>query len=238
MKPTDTNFIGAWWLGYVFGGILAFIVSLPLLAFPFELPDTPTIRKEKRELSDTVPDHNLPHTFKELWPSLKQLLTNRTFMYLSLGGAFEGFAVGSLSTFMPKFIQAQFHLSASQASIYTGLCVVPGGGGGMLIGGFLIKRMKWTCKQVTKACFVIAVLALLSGFILTLGCTNQHFEVPSPTSKGMAKLDSKCNAGCSCDSQDYNPICFTPTQTTYFSKCYAGCTNSSVSNGNVSCYCC
>lgn len=234
MEPDDSNFIGAWWLGYVFGGILAMLVCTPLLAFPKELPDTPAIRKEKQQLSDTVLDHNLPHTFKELLPSLRDLLTNKTFVLLSLGGAFEGFAVGSFSTFLPKFVQAQFHVSASRASIYTGLCVVPGGGGGMLMGGFLLNKFKWTCSQITKACFVIAFVAFLCCGILFIGCSNRHFEIPSPKQSGMDKLNSECNTGCSCNKQDYNPICFKATELTYFSKCYAGCTNYSETSEKAS----
>lgn len=175
LKPEDSNFIGAWWLGYIVGGSLSILVSLPLLAFPKELPGTPEIRAEKQDYTDTVEDDNMPHTLKQLLPSLKALLTNKPFVFLSLAAAFEGFAVGGFSTFLPKFVEAQFRIPAGLASTYTGLVVVPGGCGGMLFGGYLIKRMKWTCDKIIKACFIIASLATLWAAGMFLGCPNRAF---------------------------------------------------------------
>ena len=189
LTPEDANFIGAWWLGYVVGGTLSVLVSLPLLAFPRELPGTPEIRAEKQACSDTVEDHNMPHTLKQLLPSLKALLTNKTFVFLSLAAAAEGFAVGGFSTFMPKFVEAQFRIPAGLASTYTGLVVVPGGCGGMLFGGYLIKRMNWTCDKIIKACFIIASLATLwtAGFFL--GCPNRAYAgVTDPYINRYSKL--------------------------------------------------
>ena len=157
------------------GGSLSILVSLPLLAFPKELPGTPEIRAEKQDYTDTVEDDNMPHTLKQLLPSLKALLTNKPFVFLSLAAAFEGFAVGGFSTFLPKFVEAQFRIPAGLASTYTGLVVVPGGCGGMLFGGYLIKRMKWTCDKIIKACFIIASLATLWAAGMFLGCPNRAF---------------------------------------------------------------
>ena len=151
------------------------MVSFPLLAFPSELPGTPEIRAEKQELSDTVEDSNVPHTLKELLPSLKALLTNKPFVCLALAAAFEGFAVGGFSTFIPKFVEAQFRIPANRASTYTGLVVVPGGCGGMLFGGYLVKKMNWTCDKIIKACFIIAILATLWTAGLFFGCPNREF---------------------------------------------------------------
>lgn len=175
LLPEDSNFIGAWWLGYIVGGLLSILVSLPLIAFPSELPGTSEIRAEKQDCTDFVEDHNMPHTLKQLLPSLKSLLTNKAFVCLSLAAAFEGFAVGGFSTFLPKFVEAQFRLPAGTASTFTGAVVVPGGCGGMLFGGYLIKRMKWTCDKIIRACFIIACLATLWAFGMFLGCPNRAF---------------------------------------------------------------
>ena len=173
--PEDSNFIGAWWMGYVFGGILLLLVSIPMLAFPWELPGTPQIRAEKQSLSDTVQDEQIPHTLKQLLPTLKSLLTNKTFVFLSLAASFEGFAVAGYSTFLPKFVESQFRVSAGSASTYTGLVVVPGGIGGMLLGGILIKKMKWPCDKIIRACFFISVVAFLCSVIGLLGCPDREF---------------------------------------------------------------
>lgn len=229
LTPEDSNFIGAWWLGYVVGGTLSVLVSLPLLAFPRELPGTPEIRAEKQACSDTVEDHNMPHTLKQLLPSLKSLLTNKAFVCLALAGAAEGFAVGGFSTFLPKFVEAQFRIPAGLASTYTGLVVVPGGCGGMLFGGYLIKRMNWTCDKIIKACFIIASLATLWAAGLFLGCPNRAYVgVTDPyinsSSSSLVNITSSCNAMCNCDVKYYSPVCSKEDQLTFYSPCYAGCT--------------
>ena len=175
LTPQDSNFIGAWWLGYIVGGILSILVSLPLIAFPHELPGTPEIRAEKQDCTDYIEDANMPHTLKQLLPSLKSLLMNKTFVFLALAASFEGFAVSGFSTFLPKFVESQFRIPAGLASTYTGLVVVPGGVGGMLFGGYHVKRMKWTCDKIIKACFIIACLATLWAFGMFFGCPNREF---------------------------------------------------------------
>ena len=159
----------------MFGGILSLMVSLPLLAFPWQLPGTSEIRAEKRSFSDTVQDDETPHTLKQLLPALKSLLKNKTFVFLALAAAFEGFAVSGYSTFLPKFVESQFRVSAGAASTYVGLVVVPGGIGGMLLGGLLIKKMKWTCDKIIRACFFISTVAAVFSVIPLLGCPDRKF---------------------------------------------------------------
>ena len=38
MMPGSSVWVGAWWLGFVIAGTLLCIASIPLLAFPSELP--------------------------------------------------------------------------------------------------------------------------------------------------------------------------------------------------------
>jgi len=245
LLPEDSNFIGAWWLGYIVGGLLSILVSLPLIAFPSELPGTSEIRAEKQDCTDFVEDHNMPHTLKQLLPSLKSLLTNKAFVCLSLAAAFEGFAVGGFSTFLPKFVEAQFRLPAGTASTFTGAVVVPGGCGGMLLGGYLIKRMKWTCDKIIRACFIIACLATLWAFGMFLGCPNRAFAgVTHPyvnsTSSALVNITSSCNAACNCDVKYFSPVCSKQDQLTFYSPCYAGCTADNILGGkryqNCSCF--
>lgn len=154
---------------------MSILVSLPLIAFPEELPGTPEIRAEKKSCSDYMKDDNMPHTLKQLLPTLKSLLTNKPFVFVALAGTFEGFVVSGFSTFMPKFVETQFHVSPGQAATYTGIVVVLGGCSGMLFGGYLIKQMNWTCDQIIKAAFIIAVLATLWVFGMFFGCSNREF---------------------------------------------------------------
>ena len=45
-----------------------------------------------------------------------------------------------MAAFLPKYLESQFDLSPGDAAITVGIIVVPGGVGGTLLGGYLMKR--------------------------------------------------------------------------------------------------
>ena len=55
-------------------------------------------------------------------------------MYLMQKSLFLGMAA-----FLPKYLESQFDLSPGDAAITVGIIVVPGGAGGTLLGGYLMK---------------------------------------------------------------------------------------------------
>ena len=38
MTPNDPAWVGAWWIGFLLGGICFFLIAVPLSGFPMELP--------------------------------------------------------------------------------------------------------------------------------------------------------------------------------------------------------
>ena len=55
------------------------------------------------------------------WPAIVALMKNGPYMCISLAIAAEALAIGGFSTFIPKFIETQFNITASRAALYTGL---------------------------------------------------------------------------------------------------------------------
>ncbi len=51
-----------------------------------------------------------------------RILSNMTFLFVSLSYTAESAIVTAFITFIPKFIESQFGIPASNASIYTGTC--------------------------------------------------------------------------------------------------------------------
>ena len=75
LTPSDKNWVGAWWLGFLIGGGLLFLPTIPLLAFPREFPDTHIRRKEKEKAKDFAGrDVNLRSDLRSVWPALRALL--------------------------------------------------------------------------------------------------------------------------------------------------------------------
>lgn len=53
-----------------------------------------------------------------------RILSNVTFLFVSLSYTAESAIVTAFITFIPKFIESQFGIPASSASIYTGELIV------------------------------------------------------------------------------------------------------------------
>uniref|UniRef100_H3B9X4 Solute carrier organic anion transporter family member 4A1 n=1 Tax=Latimeria chalumnae TaxID=7897 RepID=H3B9X4_LATCH len=104
--------------------------------------------------------------------SILLLLKNPTFIFLCLAGATEATLIAGMSTFGPKFLESQFSLSASEAATLFGYLVVPAGGGGTFLGGFIVKKLKLRCGGIIRLCVLCALISLLAIFVFLIHCPN------------------------------------------------------------------
>ena len=124
LTPSSSSWVGAWWLGYIVG---ATILSIPMFGFSAAFPDTKLLKQKKLELQETIEDdQTLNHDVKSIWPATKALLKNVPFMCICLASASESLAIGGFATFVPKFVETQFHFSASDSSLAAGVIVIVG----------------------------------------------------------------------------------------------------------------
>lgn len=73
-------------------------------------------------LSFSFPPSLPPCPCVELPKAAVRILSNVTFLFVSLSYTAESAIVTAFITFIPKFIESQFGIPASSASIYTGKC--------------------------------------------------------------------------------------------------------------------
>ncbi|XP_041360902.1 solute carrier organic anion transporter family member 4A1-like isoform X2 [Gigantopelta aegis] len=235
--PTNPRWVGAWWIGFLITGFLAFFISVPLAGFPRSLPGASKYQSErgkevyvKKGGNNEVEKVGNKKSFKDLLLSIKLLVINPTFMFLNLAAASEGILLSGFSTFGPKFVEAQFSLPSSSAAQYIGFAAIPAGGGGTFLGGYLVKRFNLKMRGIIRLCMIACAVAFLTIFVFLINCENVPFAGINvnygDTSKTMAflggKLDDSCNAGCGCTEDEYLPVCG-KDGTLYFSPCYAGC---------------
>ena len=103
LTPDNPRWVGAWWIGFIISGILAFIVALPLAGFPKSLPGSSKYRAEKEhevysrkrkkegsEEEKLSTETETPLNYKQILKSVKVLVMNPTFMFLNLAAACEG----------------------------------------------------------------------------------------------------------------------------------------------------
>uniref|UniRef100_T1IV12 Kazal-like domain-containing protein n=1 Tax=Strigamia maritima TaxID=126957 RepID=T1IV12_STRMM len=138
--------------------------------------------------------------FKDMIPSVRRLLGNSLLWLRVLSVCFTVFGL----LYMPKYLEHEFHITASQASMYTGTAFLVPSMIGDLIVGFLVQHFQPTTRQ-------------LAG-ILTVAKTTEAII--------MAVLPALrlpvCDIGCDCSDAIFSPICGSDGQS-YYSACHAGC---------------
>uniref|UniRef100_A0A3Q1GZJ5 Solute carrier organic anion transporter family member n=1 Tax=Anabas testudineus TaxID=64144 RepID=A0A3Q1GZJ5_ANATE len=232
MTPENPLWVGAWWIGFLVGGAAALLVAFPILGYPRQLPGSQeyvAMRvSEAHQLKDgshtTASDPQFGKSVKDMPRSVLLLLKNPTFLFLCLAGATEATLIAGMSTFGPKFLESQFSLSASEAATWFGYMVVPAGGGGTFLGGYIVKKLNLRCRGIIRFCMMCAMVSLIAIFIFVIHCPNVPMAgVTAPYHSSLEEsLTVRCNAGCSCNRELYNPVCGADG-VMYYSPCHAGC---------------
>lgn len=55
---------------------------------------------------------------------------------------------------------------------FSGYLVVPAGGGGTFLGGFLVNKFKLRCSGIIKLCLVCTLTSLMAIFVFFIRCPN------------------------------------------------------------------
>lgn len=238
LTPDDPRWIGAWWLGYFFGGLLLLCTSIALLGYPREMPGAREQRLAAIKEGLLPPrDEHIQGRLKDILPATKAILTNKTFMLNTCAFCCTTLIATGLGPFVSKFIQSQFGKSSSTAGILSGIVIIPGTAGGIFLGSYLIKRVdvRRSCKIAAKYCFIfqfIGTWAVLT--FLIPGCkTTLLAGISHPyNNRTLEEINksSLCNQLCHCNSRDYDPVCGVD-EVSYFSPCHAGCTKRIMQDG-------
>lgn len=255
LQSTSPRWVGAWWVGFLVSGALALLISIPICGFPTSLPGSAEYQAEKgkevyskKPQPTTSPEND--SKLNKVWSSVKVLLTNPTFMFLNLAAAAEGNLLAGFATFAPKFIEAQFSLQSSTAAMYIGYAAVPAGGGGTLLGGYLVKKFNLGLKGIIRLCLGVSLPCVICMLVFMINCASGPFAGVniqydnalngSTVTKFLGDFTTHtCTSNCQCSHDDYNPVCGA-NNVMYYSPCFAGCNNlvpdsATQKYGNCSC---
>lgn len=239
ITPDDPRWVGAWWVGFLIASMLFLVAAIPISAYGSELPSAKLVR-ETRVSEMHADDGSIPvlvsaHSrkfsdLKYLPAGILQLLKTPPFLFVTFAGATEGVIISGFATFMPKFIQNQFGVTAGWASMMTGFMAVPSAAGGQFFGGFLCNRMKLKVKGCIRIAIICCSLALLISAGIWARCGLGKFSgvtqvYQNSSSSGLPSLVSECNSRCHCHTELYEPVC-DHFNNQYFSPCHAGCETS------------
>ncbi|KAG8513312.1 Solute carrier organic anion transporter family member 4A1 [Galemys pyrenaicus] len=109
-----------------------------------------------------------------------------------------------------------------------GCVVVPAGGGGTVLGGLLVSKLKLRGPGTLRLCLLGALTSLLATLAFFTHCPNVPLAGVTagydgrPLPDGPPELTAACNAACRCPAERYSPVCGADGLT-YYSPCHAGC---------------
>ncbi|XP_015600902.1 solute carrier organic anion transporter family member 3A1 [Cephus cinctus] len=260
--PGDHRWVGMWWGGFLLCGLLLVLVAIPFFSFPKTLQrekekiriiekSKPATNKEKEHNKEpiketVVDDSGYGKDVKDIPRSMWRLVCNPVYVITCLGACMELVIVSGFVVFLPKYLETQFSLGKSQASIFTGSIAIPGACIGIFFGGCLLKRLELRPKGAVQFVLVSNIICLVCyGLLFFLGCDNVKMAgttIPyyNSSTKGpepfQVNLTAACNFGCECRMTDVEPVCGN-NGLTYFSPCHAGCTAFSSESNFTNCAC-
>ncbi|KAF1507807.1 Solute carrier organic anion transporter family member 2B1, partial [Megadyptes antipodes antipodes] len=224
----DPRWVGAWWLGFLVAASLVAMSAVPYFFFPREMP---------KEVGEVLRIALLAlHTNTSYFPLvLLRNLRHPVYLLVVLAQVNLSAMVAGLATFMAKFLERQFSLTASLANMIIGAVNIPGAMVGIVVGGAILKRFQMSLRQCSAMCVLGMFLCLLMAFpLLFLGCPTQKVAgVTYSESSEFGHRALECNLQCNCPEKAYNPICGS-NAIEYISPCSAGCRVVIINAGNNS----
>ncbi|TNN06415.1 Solute carrier organic anion transporter family member 5A1 isoform 3 [Schistosoma japonicum] len=182
---------------------------------------------------------NSKSTWNDFTTVVFSLIRNKIYIMACLCISTEMFIVIGFASFLPKYLEMEFRINKSSSSLIAGGLIVPCGAFGILVGGLILNRFQ--LRRIGAIRFVIVLNLLILTCIcsfLFLGCQNPSIAgltVPYPDEfiPFSPEVSSQCNTGCSCNKDEWSPVCHLASDTTFISPCYAGCKERFIVNGSL-----
>lgn len=239
ITPTDTRWVGAWWIGFLVCAGVNILTSIPFFFFPKTLPkeglqenvDGTENAKEKKHRKKAKGEKR--GITKDFFVFMKSLSCNPIYMLFILISVLQFNAFINSFTFMPKYLEQQYGKSTAEVVFLMGLYMLPPICLGYLIGGLIMKKFKVTVKKAAYLAFWLCLSEYLLSF-LSYVMTCDNFPVAGLTTsyegvKHQLYVENKvladCNTRCNCSTNTWDPVCG-DNGLAYMSACLAGCEKS------------
>ena len=126
--------------------------------------------------------------------------------------------------YLAKFIEFQFHVSASKASLVSGTTRVIGNVVALTISTVVVSYFKPPARSLALYNFVADIVAV--------GVTISLIFIDCGSSGDLLTSSPSCPTSCTC-SPSLTPVCNPVTNETYTSACAAGCSAFNLTGGSM-----
>ena len=126
LDPSDPGWVGAWWLCFLLSAVLSWLLAIPFFMFPRTLPDSQLVKQEReKEMAQKYQDRGVDETdfvgsVKSFPFHLKQVVCTPSWVFITIAISMSLFVVSGITAFAPKYLESQFGLTASTASVIAG----------------------------------------------------------------------------------------------------------------------
>ncbi|XP_056196895.1 solute carrier organic anion transporter family member 1C1-like [Falco biarmicus] len=246
ITPQDSRWVGAWWLGFLIGGVASLIAAIPFCFLPKSLKKPEEANNDRTSYSllgnmgstrnKLAPAKPKPKKWsvilKDFCTSLKKVLSNRMYFTFLCCSVLQFSSFIGFLTYKPKYMEQQYGQSTSKSNFLIGLTSLPPVGIGIFLGGLIMKKYKMSIIGATKFAFTMSFLAYVASLLhFFVGCENHVVAGMTVSYEGKPipynenAIFSECNSDCKCASKAWDPVCG-DNGLTYVSACLAGCTTS------------
>lgn len=148
--------------------------------------------------------------------TIKRLLNNKILICRISSTVFHTLPVSGLYTFLPKYLEYQYRITASDASFLSGIAGIMVMGLGIFTSGIYMRKYNPNARIVSRW-ICIATFLYVCGMIMLmfLGC-------PLPKISNLNLKESNDCLDCNCESNQFSPVCAS-NSISYLSPCLAGC---------------
>nr|XP_034984357.1 solute carrier organic anion transporter family member 1C1-like isoform X2 [Zootoca vivipara] len=252
----DSQWVGAWWLGYLIAGVVSIFAAIPFWFLPKHLPrpdtrkDSSTSSEQSKFINEDNREHRITYQeqakflemARDFLPSLKSLFGNPVFFLYLCSSITQFNSLIGMVTYKAKYIEQQFGQSSSKTNFVIGLINIPAVALGIFSGGLIMKKFRLNVLGAAKLSLGSSFFGyLLLLLLFAIGCKNADVAGLTVSYKGHKQVErtlfSECNSGCICSKNEWDPICG-ENGITYISACLAGCKTSNGSGKDMIFYNC
>ncbi|KAM8981960.1 solute carrier organic anion transporter family member 1B3-like isoform X3 [Sarcophilus harrisii] len=247
IKPTDSRWIGAWWLGFIIAGILIILSGVPFFFIPpfqkktkmeskvpASLSASNTNDRSSQKLNFKNPEQiKDPQELSGYFHSLKCLLSNWNYIIFLTYCLFSYICIIVNLTYLPKYLEQEYGQSISKSNLIFGIIIFPFTGISLFLGGYISRKLKLNIIGTAKFLLICHCCGFVAQtLMLTLNCESRPvagltvaYKRNDPQGDLQNISFSECNSDCNCDVNLWDPVCG-DDGLTYISPCSAGCKSS------------